>query len=263
MTPSAKSLLLALTLALAACSTAHAQGHKQIEFPSEDGLSITADLYLAHANKKTPFIVLFHQAGWSRGEYREIAPKLNALGYNCMAVDQRSGKGVNGVANQTLARAKKAAKGTNFVDALQDLRAALRYARKHHAQGTLVAWGSSYSSALVLYLAGTEPTLLDAAVAFAPGEYFAKYGKPKTWITSAAKNINMPVFINSARAEKKKWWGIYQAIPEGKKSFFLPKTKGNHGSRALWKKFADSPAYWNALLAFLHKVPGAAPSPRE
>ena len=46
-----------------------------------------------------PVLVLFHQAGWSRGEYREIAPKLNELGYICLAIDQRSGKGVNGVAN--------------------------------------------------------------------------------------------------------------------------------------------------------------------
>ena len=34
-----------------------------------------ADLYIAH-DASAPFILLFHQAGWSRGEYLEIAPKL-------------------------------------------------------------------------------------------------------------------------------------------------------------------------------------------
>ena len=61
-----------------------AQSKKKIEFSSEDGLKITADLYMVHSEEK-PFIVLFHQAGWSRGEYLEIAPKLNKIGFNCMA----------------------------------------------------------------------------------------------------------------------------------------------------------------------------------
>jgi len=66
---------------------------KTITFPSSDGVKITADLYILHTDKNTPFIVLFHQAGFSRGEYREITPKLNRLGFNCMAIDQRSGDG--------------------------------------------------------------------------------------------------------------------------------------------------------------------------
>ncbi len=35
---------------------------KTITFPAWDKLEITADLYLAHREKRTPFIVLFHQA---------------------------------------------------------------------------------------------------------------------------------------------------------------------------------------------------------
>jgi len=69
---------------------------KTITFPSHEGVTITADLYITNEDKNIPFIVLFHQAGFSRGEYREIAPKLNKLGFNCMAIDQRSGDGVIG-----------------------------------------------------------------------------------------------------------------------------------------------------------------------
>ena len=59
---------------------------QEITFPSEDGVDITADLYMAHADKQTPFLVLFHRAGWSRGEYREVAARLNQLGWNCRVV---------------------------------------------------------------------------------------------------------------------------------------------------------------------------------
>ncbi len=242
-------VVVALTLATAP-STAGADDWKTITFPSEDGLTVTADLYLKHKAEDAPMIVLFHQARWSRGEYREIAPRLNAMGFNCLAVDQRSGEGTNGVKNETAKRARAAGKGTTYVDALGDMRAALRYARKR-TKGKVTAWGSSYSSALVLYLAGTSPKLADATLSFAPGEYFAKYGKSRTWIRGAAPTIKTPVFITSAKNEHNSWKAIYAAIPAGKKYSYLPSTKGNHGSRALYKRFDDSPGYWKEVATFL------------
>jgi hypothetical protein len=47
-----------------------------ITFQAADGLTATGDLYLT-GDKAAPFILLFHQADYSRGEYRQIAPKLN------------------------------------------------------------------------------------------------------------------------------------------------------------------------------------------
>lgn len=242
---------LLLGLVLAFSSHARADKPRAITFPSEDGLEITADLYMAHTDKKTPFIVLFHQAGWSRGEYQEIAPILNDLGYNCMAVDLRSGGEVNKVSNKTHERARAAGKRTTHVDALADLRAALAHARKSYASGKLIAWGSSYSAALVLRLAGEQPELVDVALAFAPGEYFGKRGKSGTWIREAAKKIEQPVFITSAKDEKEGWAEIFAAMPSKHKVSYLPTTQGNHGSRALWKKFSDSEGYWKAVKAFL------------
>lgn len=224
-----------------------------ITFPSGDELPVTADVYLAH-DRTAPFIVLFHQAGWSRGEYREIAPKLNAMGFNCMAVDQRSGGSVNGVTNETAAAARKKKAGTGYVDALPDIRAALAYARSEYARGKLIAWGSSYSAGLVLRLAGEEPDSVDGVLAFAPGEYFGKQGKSATWVTEAAAKIDDPAFITSAKSEKGRWETIYAAIPKKYRNRFVPKTAGNHGSRALWKKFDDSEDYWEAVSAFLEKV---------
>jgi dienelactone hydrolase len=246
---------LGLVLVCSATARADRPAFETVRFPAADGLMIEADLYLAHP-KSAPFVVLFHQASWSRGEYREIAPRLVSLGFNAMAVDARSGKAVNGVANRTHQRARAARKPTRYVDALADLRAALRHARGRYARGPLIAWGSSYSSALVLRLAGTEPALADATLAFAPGEYFGKQGKSGTWIRDAAVSIKKPVFITSARAEHKNWKAIFAAIPAPTKRSFVPKSAGNHGSRALWRKFSDSPAYWTAVRAFLSEIKG-------
>jgi len=250
VTSRALVFLLAASCALLLSPSARAEEpFTTISFASKDGLSITADLYAPHP-ATAPMIVLFHQAGWSRGEYREIAPKLNKMGFNCLAVDQRSGKGINGVPNQTARRAAAANMKTTYVDALPDMRAALELARTK-TSGKVIAWGSSYSSALVLRLAGESPTLADAVLSFAPGEYFARFGKTKTWIRAAAAKIKAPVFITSAKDEYKNWKAIYAAIPSPKKQMYRPATRGNHGSRALWAKFSDSPGYWKAVSAFL------------
>ena len=247
-----KVLSVALLLALPVLVTpALALEKKKVSFVTIDNLRVTADLYVAHEDPKTPFIVLFHQAGWSRGEYVEIAPRLNQLGYNCMAVDQRSGSTINGVANETVERAVREGRETKYDDALPDLVAALKFVREKHAKGKVIAWGSSYSAALVLKVAGDYPELVDGALAFAPGEYFAKLGHPEDWVRTSAKKITGPVFITSAKKEHAHWKDIFEAIPSEKKASYLPETDGNHGSRALWKKFEDSAGYWKAVEAFL------------
>jgi len=106
LNPKILFITFSVFLFLILTQSSNAQG-ETITFPSKDGLTITADTYITNPDNKTPFIVLFHQAGWSRGEYNEIAPKLNKLGFNCMAVDQRSGGSVNGIQNETTALAQK------------------------------------------------------------------------------------------------------------------------------------------------------------
>jgi len=224
---------------------------QEITFESGDGLEVTADLYWKHDDKSKPFIVLCHQAGWSRGEYREIAPALNELGFNCMAIDQRSGGAVKGIKNKTLAKANAAEKPVTFVDAEQDMIAAVGYARENYATGKLILWGSSYSAALTLRIAGEHADKIDGAMAFAPGEYFQRFEKPGNWVETSAKKITCPVFITSARKEKGSWEKIFAAIPAEIKNGYLPKTTGNHGSRALWAQFDDSKGYWEQVKVFL------------
>ena len=223
---------------------------KTVSFKAKDGLEVTADLYLTK-DEKAPMIILFHQAGWSRGEYKEIAPKLNKLGFSCMAVDQRSGETVNDVTNETFKRAEAKGLPTTYVDAMPDLNAAIDYVKANYktASYTLI-WGSSYSAGLVLKIA-SERKDVDGVLAFSPAEYYSKMGKPKDWITSTAKNISVPTFITSAKLEKKKWWDIAAQVPEENRAYFLPTKIGKHGSRALWAKYTDNGEYWKAVKEFL------------
>ena len=237
-------------LLLLSCVSNTSEALETITFNSKDGVEITADVYITHPDT-APFIVLFHQAGWSRGEYREIAPKLNQMGFNCMAIDQRSGNAVNGVSNETYKSAKQKMKETQYLDALVDMESAIDHARKYFAKGKLVIWGSSYSAALVLKIAGDQPELMDGALSFAPGEYYKSAGKPGDFIQTSAKNIHVPIFITSARSEKGNWWKIYESIKTDSKAHFIPETSGNHGSRALWNKFPDHKDYWKAVTDFL------------
>ena len=229
--------------------SAVADSFTETEIATADGLTMTGDLYVAHQDKKTPFIVLCHQAGWSRGEYRETAPKLNALGFNCLAIDQRSGGTVNGVDNELVAQAAKT--GTAYTDAEQDIITALKWARENQADGKLILWGSSYSASLSLRIAGENADLVDGVMAFSPGEYFKRLGKSGDWIATSAAKISVPAFVTSGKKEERAWKAIYGSIPGDSKVSFLPKSAGNHGSRALWAKFSDSSAYWTAVESFL------------
>lgn len=231
----------------------HPQNGKVVTFKSSDGVEITADLYKSHP-KSAPLIILFHQARSSRGEYLEIAPRLSRMGFNCLAVDLRSGHESNGLRNETYISAEKLMKPTQYINAYQDMDAAIKYARSYFADSTLVIWGSSYSSSLSLRYAGDNPDAVDAVMAFSPGEYFRNQGKSADYIREGAENITKPVFITSAKNEKTSWWSIFAAIPGENKTYFLPTTAGNHGSKALWRQFGDSLKYWEAVEKFLEDI---------
>lgn len=235
-------------------ATMQAQELRTVSFPAADGVKVTASLMNPHP-ATAPFIILCHQAGWSRGEYREIIPKLVKRGYNCLAIDQRSGGAVNGVENKTHLEANRMMKQTRYVDAIPDLNAAIRHVRAEKiAEGKLILWGSSYSAALTLVVGANHQQELSGLLAFSPGEYFSSMGKSNDYIKTAAAQLSIPVFITSARSEEKSWKAIFEAIPSEQKQSFLPETVGNHGSRALWAEFPDSKAYWEVVDAFLASI---------
>ncbi len=249
-------LTLSLLILLSSCLSVQPQKKQikaeKITFPSLDEVTITADLYLSN-NKDAPFIILYHQAYSSRGEYEGIAPKLVEMGFNCMAIDQRSRNHFGYTGNETMRSAADLEKPMYYTDAIPDLISSFKHVEKNYANGKILIWGSSYSAALSLRLAVENVEKVDGVLSFSPGEYFEKLGKSKTFITENVEDLNCPVFITSAKNEKSKWESIYNAIPSKDKIFFLPETRGNHGSRALWGKFDDSKDYWEMVTKFLHQ----------
>lgn len=226
----------------------NAQSEK-IYFASKDGVRITADYYKVHADS-VPLILLFHQAGWSRGEYIEIAPRLTQMGFNCMAVDLRSGKTVNNVDNETFLEAKRKMKDTNYLAAETDIISAVDFAL-NIAGGKIILWGSSYSASLALKVAGQYQERVQGVMAFSPGEYFRSFGRPANFISESVSNLRIDTFITCAKREQEKCMIIFNDIPSESKVFFVPETDGNHGSSALWNIHFDSKAYWVAVESFL------------
>lgn len=225
---------------------------KTVKFKTFDKVIVTADIY-AQNPVTSPFIILYHQANYSRGEFLDIAPKLNAYGFNCMAVDLRSGEAVNGIVNETWKFADSLNMETRYTDAYTDMKTAVSYVKSKYPGTKIFLFGSSYSSSLAIKLASDFPKGISGVIAFSPGEYFSKFGWSRDIIKTSASKLKCPVFIASTVNERDNCQKIYDAIPVQSKVYFVPDSGGKHGAKALWSAFPESAQYWKALKAFLLK----------
>lgn len=220
-----------------------------VNYPSTDGLLITADLY--QIDETSDYMILFHRAGWSRGEYKDTALVFNGLGYNVLAVDQRYGKAINGVKNETASRAKEDGYPSSMEDASRDLIASVLYVRDELNSNSIYVLGSSYSSSLVLIISQPFQDVIKGVISFSPGEYFSYKGQT---IADAASKLAMPVFITSAKNEVKDWSNIFNSISSENKIGFKPESSGRHGSESLWASTKGNAEYWDALITFLNST---------
>ncbi|MCW3072681.1 MAG: hypothetical protein JWO44_2571 [Bacteroidetes bacterium] len=235
----AAALLLLIPFLLSAQET--------ITFPSKDGLTITADEYIT--NDTLPYMILCHQAGYSRGEYMSTAARFQKFGYNCLAIDARSGKEVNGIKNETAALAEKKKKGVAYLDAEQDILAAIDYIYKKTTKKVILV-GSSYSASLVLKIAAANDKV-KAVIAFSPGEYFGD----KLNLKQVIKTLDKPVFATSSKAEAADLAALMKEVKSQNKTQFTPSNPGDHGSKALWKETNPNyHEYWMALLMFMRGI---------
>lgn len=220
---------------------------RPVEFESLDGLTISGSLY--EVDKSKPVILLCHQAGWNKFEYADIAPKLNELGYNCLAIDQRSGGELAGHNNATALRAIDKGQRPTFVDAEQDIEAALANLANRYKQNVIL-WGSSYSSGLALFQAKNEH--VSAVLSFSPGDY---YGDDKPSLSVEVPEIKKPVFITSSRNEGDGLKDLLKNVEwVNNQAHFIPESEGFHGSRALWEGQEGAEEYWTAIISFLSKI---------
>lgn len=213
-----------------------------IKYNSLDSVEITADHY--HIGKENPVIVLCHQANYSRGEYQEIAVTLNTLGFNCIAIDQRSGSGINGVTNQTYLSAAAVGKPTSFLDAKQDITASISWAKAYYNKDVIL-WGSSYSASLSLIIA-KENADVEQVLVFSPGEYLSGVN-----VQTAVSGLNKPAFLTSAKAEASGVSNLYNVISSTDKVQYTPSGAGRHGASALWTTEPHHAEYWTAVKSFL------------
>lgn len=231
-------LLIALT------SSAFAQ--LKITFPSKDDVIITADWYPVNSESQT--ILLCHQNGFSRGEYIETAAKLNKLGFNCLAIDQRVGVEVNGVVNETAKDAKDKKKVLTYINAEQDITAAIDWLFSKYKR-RIILFGSSYSASLALKIANENDHVF-AAVAFSPGEYF----DGENFIATHVNGLKKPVFLTSSKEEASSVTELSKDILSLVKVQFIPKGAGDHGSKVLWSSKPENQDYWAALMSFLNRM---------
>jgi dienelactone hydrolase len=179
-------LVLALLLVLPPML---ARAAESVTFRASDGVVVHADLYRP-LGKPRGILLLFHQAGSSRAEYLPIAPKLAALGWLALAVDQRSGGSYFGGRNLTAAGVRG---DPGYLAALPDMEAALAWSRTQWPTFRPAVWGSSYSAALVFLLAARHPSDVSAVLAFSPGEYLAGAS-----VRAAAAKVVVPIYVTSA-----------------------------------------------------------------
>ncbi|MBK5208888.1 MAG: dienelactone hydrolase family protein [Flavobacteriaceae bacterium] len=228
-------------------STAFGQEIKpeKISFSSLDGLKISANLF--HQNNNFPVILLCHQARYNKAEYDEIAVELYKKGFNLIAIDQRSGGTLFDKENETFVEAEKLGKPTTYLDAEQDIEAAINFAYRKYNQ-KIILWGSSYSSTLSLYFASSNDKI-KAVIAFSPGDYFAEQ---KGSLKNKLDGFSKPMFATSSSEEAPELTDLLSKIEENKNQIqFIPVEKGKHGSKALWKDNSDNEEYWKALNSFL------------
>lgn len=196
-----------------------------LEFKSRDGLLISADCYPAKPERN---VLLCHQSHCNRGEYRETAPRLAGLGFSCIAIDQRSGMNVFGVVNEPSTRAKHAGVATGYLDARQDIEAAVDFACRRNGGKPIVLFGSSYSAALALWIAACSDKIA-AVVSFSPGEHLKGVR-----LSEALAPLFKPVFATGALREINEVKGVLKAVQRKWITLFEPTVEGFHGSKALW-----------------------------
>lgn len=152
------SLLLAGVLATPLAS------QTALELTTDDGVTVFGEVHGELASARA-LLVLFHQGGANAAaEYGPLLPRLLDNGYAAITVDQRSGGSMLGGQNRT---AQALEREIHYCDAYPDVLATVEHARSIAGDLPIVAWGSSYSGALVMRLGG-EQSDLAGVLAFSP-----------------------------------------------------------------------------------------------
>lgn len=221
-----------------------------VTLTAKDGVKVFGTYY-GTGDKSKPVVLLFHMAGSNAAEYAPTAPRLVALGYNALAIDQRSGGFAFGAGNQTV---KELGRSAGFLQALPDLEAALAWVVSSGHGGKVIIVGSSYSASLVFLLAAQNPGKVAGLAAFSPGEYFGAGASVKG---AAQKLQGVQVFVSSASdsGEVAEARSILEAVPGSAKTQLAPK-RAPHGASSLRQDAngGGQAEVWEGFTRFLASV---------
>lgn len=223
-----------------------ASAQKPIRFPARDGVKITADHYVLH--KDSSYIILCHKGGSSRGEYNEIAERLGKLGYNCLAIDLRSGNEFNFKINETAMQARQRGLPTDYMDAEADIIDAMEFVQRL-SNKPMILVGSEFSASLALKLA-SENDIISSVVAFSPGEYFGSLVS----IQQLISGLDIPIFVTCAAKEVPYVKELVSGITSKKLRTFYPAEGGKQGVASLFKENPNNQEYWINLLNFMRSL---------
>ena len=244
----AQAALKTPTSAPVDASKAEVPTAQSVKFMASDGQSVFADVYRHTSSQADPLIILFHQAGSNgRGEYADIVPRLLKNGYDILLVDQRSGGSYFGFENRTV---QARGKSTKYCAAYPDLEGALAYAKTLNPQGPIFAWGSSYSAALVMKLAGEHGKDLAGVLSFSPATGRAMGACNANHFISS---VHIPALgMKPAREMDATGQAQKRAFEAQGLDYFVAKD-GVHGSSMLVKSrtHKDVEPAWTRTLAFL------------
>ncbi|HOS84888.1 MAG TPA: dienelactone hydrolase family protein [Bacteroidales bacterium] len=222
------------------------QAQKTITFFAADGLEITADVYDTDV-ESSKYMLLFHQAEYSRGEFQQIATRLIKIGFTCIAVDLRYGNEVNFVNNETAMRAKKGGFASSMIDCEKDIAAAISYVKTLDTKPRIFLMGSSFSASLCLKTAN-ERNDIEAVIGFSPGEFFGA----ELSIEESIRGLQTPYFVGCPRSEHYYVLQLLSGTQSKKKIVFKPEgSDGLHGAKTLWWESATRDEFWLSLLFFL------------
>jgi len=222
-----------------------ASAQKKISFVAPDNLKITADLYDAGAG--APVIILCHEANSSRGEFKNAAPKLVAMGFTCLAIDMRAGGTTNGIANETTPDAIEKKFPIALLYGEQDMLAAITYAEENLKAEKIILLGSSYSAGLALMIGAYDDRIAAIAV-FSPGEYIEDLS-----VSTYVQYITKPTFATGASSEISDVRAMMAGMNEDYLVLFSPSGGGVHGAKNLDQSTPNHKEYLDALERFLKR----------
>lgn len=218
-------------------------GKTTVTYYSADSLLITADRYVVQDS--LPYVVLIHEQGSSRGEFSQIIDRFQKMNFNCLVADVRNGGNSNFISNETAKRSRVGNFERTYTAIEADIIASAHEANSYSGKKVILL-GAGANGSLALKTA-KEDSVVKAAIALSPGEYFLS----SFMVQDTIAGIKKPVLITSSKVEFPYAQQLASGIAEEYKTVFAPEiAAGERGTNSLLPENDSEGEYWLTLLLF-------------